>query len=110
MVEYHKNFTEEQREQVRQMKLLLKEKKQVRDRRKKAKELGRPKHPIPAFTQYLTEQVNAVRGKEDIEFRGLAAKFGAQWRGMAASEKEKYLAGYRNALVDYKYVLVDSGI
>lgn len=98
---YQNTITDEQREKVKQMKLLISEKRKSRVKRQKARELGKPKHPVPAFTQYLTEQTTKV-DKSKVIFREFAVKMGEQWRGMSDSEKAQYMDKYKVDMVDYK--------
>lgn len=98
---YQNTLTDEQREKVKQMKLLISEKRKSREKRQKARELGKPKHPVPAFTQYLTEQTTKV-DKTKVVFREFAVKMGEQWRAMSEAEKGRYLQKYKQDLEVYK--------
>lgn len=98
---YQNTLTDEQREKVKQMKLLISEKRKSREKRQKAREMGKPKHPIPAFTQYLTENSLKV-DKTKTVFKEFAVKMGEQWRAMSPTEKGPYLDKYRDDMNAYK--------
>lgn len=98
---YQNTLTDEQREKVKQMKVLISEKRKSREKRQKSRELGKPKHPVPAFTQYLTEQTTKV-DKTKVVFREFAVKMGENWRAMSESEKAVYLDKYKVDMAAYK--------
>lgn len=98
---YQNTLTDEQREKVKQMKLLISEKRKSREKRQKARELGKPKHPVPAFTQFLTEQTQTV-DKTKVVFREFAVKMGQQWRDMSEAEKAPYMNKYKQDMEGYK--------
>lgn len=98
---YQNTLTDEQREKVKQMKLLISEKRKSREKRQKARELGKPKHPVPAFTQYLTEQTTKV-DKTKVVFREFAVKMGENWRAMTEAEKAPYMDKYKVDMAAYK--------
>lgn len=97
---YQNILTDEQREKVKQMKLLISEKRKSRERRQRARENGKPKHPVPAFTQFLTEQTTKV-DKTKVIFREFAVKMGEQWRAMTDLEKGPYMDKYKKDLATY---------
>lgn len=98
---YQNVLTDEQREKVKQTKLLISEKRKSRERRQKARELGKPKHPVPAFTQYLTEQTTKV-DKSKVVFKEFAVKMGEQWRNMSEAERGPFMMAYKRDIEAYK--------
>ena len=98
---YQNVLTDEQREKVKQMKLLISEKRKSREKRQKARELGKPKHPVPAFTQFLTELTLKI-DKSKMVCKDFAITAGEKWRALSDAEKAPYLEKYKKDMDSYR--------
>lgn len=99
---YQNGLSDEQREQVKQMKLLVSEKKKIREKRRDARKLGKPKQPVPPFMQFLQEETVKAGGSRSGKVKEFVISAGQKWRQLSSQDKETYLKRFREAREGYK--------
>jgi len=101
---YKQSLTPEQKEAQQQLKLdrqLLRER---REKRKRLKELGRPKRPAGPFFLYLSSKVPT--GSKITDYQDAAKKLSEAWKSMSEAEKAPYSTKYQEDLKSYEKSLI----
>ncbi|ODN01559.1 Transcription factor A, mitochondrial [Orchesella cincta] len=97
---YKQSLSPEQKEAQQQMKLdsqLLREK---REKKRRLKELGKPKRPASPFFLFLSSKVTP--GSKIADYQDAAKKLGEVWKTMSDAEKEPFAAKYKEDLRLYE--------
>lgn len=97
---YLNQLTEDQKDQIRQMKTEKMEEKTRRETKKRAKGLGKPKRPLNSFLLYCNDNKPATSSKEDYQsnFKALAKK----WAQMTDMEKQPYVTRAAEENIKYR--------
>lgn len=99
---YDSKVTDEQRQemkQIKQDKLDAKERKAIKQR---VKELGRPKRPASAFLRFIIHERVATPQSISQTYRQWHAKATEKWSRMSDGDKEKYMLEARKDYETYK--------
>lgn len=99
---YDSKITDEQRQemlQIKQDKIDAKERKAIKQ---KVKELGRPKRPTSAFLRFIIHERVATPQSISQTYRQWHAKATEKWARMSEAEKESYMLEARKDYEIYK--------
>lgn len=87
---YDMKLTDDQRMEIKSMKLEMSEAREKRATKKKTKDLGKPKKASSSFIHFLSEQkVLIPRGEES--YREWLLKVSGIWNKLTDAQKEKYI-------------------
>jgi len=100
---YNKSLTPAQKEAQQQLKLDKQLQKDKREKKKRLRELGKPKKPASPFFMYLSNNVPA--GSSVSEYRMSAKKFAESWKSMSEAEKAPYTTKYKENRDSYMKTL-----
>ena len=102
--QYYKSLSTEDREAQQQIKVDKQLRKEKRDKKKRIKELGKPKKPPSPFIQFLHSKVSPGAG---IEAHKVAAKeMAITWKGMSEADKGVWISKYHEQLELYNKSLI----
>jgi hypothetical protein len=101
---YYKSLSTEDRETQHKIKIDRQLSKEKRDKKKRLRELGKPKKPASPFLQFLQSKIPPGSG---IEVHKTAAKEMAPvWKNMSDAEKGPWTSKYHDELEQYNKTLV----
>uniref|UniRef100_A0A1A9WVQ1 HMG box domain-containing protein n=1 Tax=Glossina brevipalpis TaxID=37001 RepID=A0A1A9WVQ1_9MUSC len=99
---YEANITDEQRKEMKQLKLEMREVKEKRLMRKRMKELGRPKRPLPGFIKFVAKERVNTPPLPKQPWRDWFKKAAIKWSQLSDDEKGVYINETRKELETYR--------
>lgn len=103
LLKYNQALSPQQKEIQQELKLDKQIKKDKREKRKRLRDLGRPKKPASAFLEFLKSKVPP--GSSILEHQAAAKECGAKWKAMSEAEKSSFVIKYHQDLEDYEKLL-----
>lgn len=101
---YDAKLTDEQRNNIKQLKQELLDAKERKQLRKRIKELGRPKKPASAFLRFVASERTNTPQTSQQTYREWHQKATAKWARLSDDEKAIFLSESRKELDQYKCV------